>query len=105
LDEYIKNGSGISHAPDGFKPAVYPVTEMIMFNQLWENSALGFEEAGYDQLTDSYTIIVKEVYTGWCAVFFGERFAYIVKKPNEKFYSDIHSFRMEPVRNACKYEK
>lgn len=75
----------------------YPEFEMMMFKQTWGSTALGFGGIGGQAMTSAYTTVVIDVYTGWCGVFFGERLAYAIKNPNQKFYEDVHNRQMVDV--------
>lgn len=81
----------------------YPEFEMNMFLQTWGDTSLGFGGVGGQAMTSAYTTVVTDVYSGWCGVFFGERLAYKIKDPNQKFYEDVHNGQMEPVSKKGVY--
>lgn len=84
----------------------YPEFEVInVFSQTWGSTALGFSGIGGQAMTSAYTTIIESVDLGYVAVFFGERMAYIIKQPNEKFVEDVKKREMCSVRNHYKYEK
>ena len=45
-----------------------------------------------------------DCYSGWCGVFFGERLAYKIKNPNEKFNEDVRNGNMCPVYEKVIYK-
>lgn len=75
----------------------YPEFEMTMFPQIWSKTALGFGIIGGLTSTKAYTTVVRDAYTKWCGVFFGEQLVYKIKNPNEKFQDDVRGFCMKPV--------
>ena len=85
----------------------WPVHEFSadMFVQLWPNTAGGFDAPGMvamDAMTRECTTVVNCLYGAAdaddggeiYAVYFGDRFAYIVKNANEKFFKDLRNRRM-----------
>lgn len=80
-----------------------PEFEMYMFPQVWGDTSLGFGGIGGQAMTSAYTTVITDESTGWCGIFFGERLAYLVLKPNRLFYEDLHNWYMESVRNHGKY--
>lgn len=52
--------------------------EVAMFPQTWGSTALGFDGVGGQAITSAYTVVVECVRTGFRAVYFGGRFAYLV---------------------------
>lgn len=84
----------------------YPEFEVInVFSQTWGSTALGFGDIGGQAITSAYTTIIESVDLGYVAVFFGERMAYVIKHPNEKFVEDIKKRNMCSVVSHYKYEK
>ena len=84
----------------------YPEFEIIdVFSQDWGSTALGFGGIGGCAITSAYTTIIENVDLGYVAVFFGERMAYIIKYPNEKFVEDVKKRKMCSVSSCSKYEK
>lgn len=80
-----------------------------LFEQIWGNSALGFDIDGYlscQVMTYAYTVVVsgyigeQKVY----GVFFDEELAYIVDKPNKLFFQDLERGIMKSVSKAKLYE-
>ena len=60
-----------------------------VFTQLWGSTTLGFSGIGGSAMTEAYTTVCNmdnaEVY----GVFFGEKLAYVVKNPNDRFFVDL----------------
>ena len=82
----------------------YPDFDFNVFSQVWGSTALGFDEIGGQALTKAYTTVLKEQNSNMFFVFFGERFAYIVKDPNESFIKDFEHHQMRPVYQSVKYD-
>ena len=82
----------------------YPNFDFNVFPQVWGSTALGFNNIGGQALTKAYTIVLKELNSNMFFVFFEERFAYMVKDPNELFQKDFEEHNMKPVYLAFKYE-
>ena len=40
-------------------------------------------------MTSAYTTVVREIYSNWCGVFFGDRLAYKIDNPNQTFNEDV----------------
>lgn len=76
------------------RPHVYEC-EIVMFNQMWGSTALGFQGIGGAAMTSAYTVAVFNPTRSECAVYFGGRFAYLVARPNAAFYSDIASHALK----------
>lgn len=55
-------------------------------------------------MTKAYTTVIREIRTSIYGVFFNERLAYVVEKPNELFTKDINNFSMESCHNCNKYK-
>lgn len=88
-----------------------------VFIQTWSNTATGFDlEPVYSgqAFTDEYTTVM---FLNWwekdkdfwnpkgdiCGVFFGNRLAYILKNPNQKFEFDLRDRCMNSQKNARLY--
>jgi len=88
---------------DGVK---WPSFDMVMFSQVWGDTSLGFDKnvtfAG-QALTKEYTVVIWEEHTRLYGVFFGEQLAYLVEKPNEHFFDDLHSHNMASQRGSRRY--
>ena len=76
------------------KHSMYDLTVFTMFPQTWSSTALGFQGIGGQAITSAYVCIIESNLLGQLAVYFGERLAYVIKRPNEKFMEDIASQRM-----------
>lgn len=76
-----------------------------MFSQTWSSTALGFGGIGGQAITDAYTIVLRSNLLGEYCVYFGGRFAYNIKKPNEKFVQDVLNRQMCAVKDKSKYEE
>lgn len=93
------------YTPKNIMDAVkYPEFDFHVFSQVWGSTALGFNGIGDRALTKSYTTVVKEMNLNIYGVFFGERFAYMVKDPNELFQKDFEEHNMKSVFESFKYE-
>lgn len=75
-----------------------------MFSQTWSSTALGFGGLGGQSITSAYTIILRSNYLGEYCVYFGGRFAYHIKRINQKFIEDVMNREMCSVKNKGKYE-
>lgn len=82
----------------------YPDFDFNVFSQVWGSTALGFNGIGGQALTKAYTTVLKELNSNMFFVFFEERFAYMVKDPNELFQKDFEEHNMKPVYLSFKYE-
>lgn len=82
-----------------------PDFEMMMFQQTWGSTALGFSGIGGQAITSAYTTVVIDIYTGWCGVFFGESLAYKINNPNQKFYEDMRKHQMVEVAKKGIYRR
>lgn len=84
----------------------YPQFEIIdVFSQTWGSTALGFDGIGGCAITSAYTTIILNNDLDYVGIFFGERMAYVIKHPNEKFVEDIKKRNMCSVENSSKYER
>ncbi len=90
---------------DGSGKKYYPEFEMTMFMQTWGSTALGFGGIGGQAMTNAYTTVVREEYSGWVGVFFGESLAYKINNPNQKFYEDMKDGNMQPTYKASVYRR
>ena len=76
-----------------------------MFSQTWSSTALGFGGLGGQAITSAYTIVLRSNYLGEYCVYFGGRFAYHIKRINQKFIEDVMNREMRSVKNKGKYEQ
>ena len=81
-----------------------PISDYVCFTQLWGSTALGFGGCGGDMMTEAITTIVEAVSpedkNPRYYVFFGGRFAYAVREPNEQFFRDMENEHMVSVDAA-----
>ena len=77
---------------------------MIMFPQTWGSTALGFGGWGGQAVTQEYTTVVKFSPSKIYGVYFSEKFAYIVKKPNKTFADDVNKREMKSAGDSHMYE-
>jgi len=80
------------------KHSMYDLTVFAMFPQTWGSTALGFGGIGGQAITSAYVCIIESDILGQFAVYFGGRFAYVIERPNEKFWEDRSSQRMVDAR-------
>lgn len=84
----------------------YPTFEIVdVFAQTWGSTALGFGGIGGCAMTKAYTTVILNEDLGCVGVFFGERLAYIIKCPNEKFVADLKNRNMCSIDGYMRYEK
>lgn len=72
----------------------YDMTVVAMFVQTWGSTALGFGGIGGQAITSAYVTVIESNLTGEHAVYFYGRLAYVIRRPNEKFWEDVHGHRM-----------
>ncbi len=80
--------------------------DVQMFSQIWGNTAGGFDMPGFmsgQAMTKQYTTVVK-IEKDIFLIFFGNRFAYYVTEPNEKFYNDLQNKSLLGVSKCKEYE-
>lgn len=88
------------------KDIKYPEFEVLgVFLQFWGSTALGFGGIGGAAVTSAYTTVIENNKLGYVGVFFGERLAYIIYQPNDKFRDDLKARCMVDVMSYSKYEK
>ena len=80
------------------KPTSHETSLMVMFPQTWSSTALGFGGIGGQAITPSYSIVIECV--GEYAVYFGSRFAYLVKGTKKAFFEDIAAMNLASVKDA-----
>jgi hypothetical protein len=85
------------------RPDPYHIS-VVMFEQTWGSTALGFGGIGGQAITGAYTIIVEGPMGDACVYFHG-RLAYRIERPNAQFRQDIADGRMHQVAGAkARYE-
>lgn len=78
--------------------SMYDLTVCAMFPQTWSSTALGFGGVGGQAITSAYVCIIESNLVGQFAVYFGGRLAYVIERPNDKFWEDRSSQRMVDAR-------
>ena len=76
------------------KHSFYDLTVHSMFPQTWSSTALGFGGIGGQAITSAYVCVIESNLIGQYAVYFGGRLAYVITRPNEQFWADVHGHRM-----------
>lgn len=76
------------------KHTFYDLTVYSMFTQTWGSTALGFGGIGGQAITSAYVCVIESNLLGQFAVYFGGRLAYVIERPNTKFFEDIANQRM-----------
>lgn len=79
--------------------------DFTVFSQDWASTALGLGGCGGQAITSAYTVVIIFEPTGIAGIYFGGKFAYIVKRPNDTFYKDLLNRQMKAVRYRHTYEK
>ena len=78
----------------------YDMTVAAMFVQTWGSTALGFGGIGGQAFTSAYVSVIESNLTGEHAVYFHGRLAYVINRPNEKFWEDVHRHRMVDAKDG-----
>ena len=65
-----------------------------MFTQTWGSTALGFGGIGGQAITSAYVCVIESNLLGQFAVYFGGRLAYVIERPDTKFFEDIANQKM-----------
>ena len=76
--------------------------DLLVFEQIWPDTAIGFPELKKEIETTAFTIVIVSQSTNKCLVYFDSRFAYAVPY-NEKVKQDIDNKNMASVVNSSKY--
>lgn len=80
------------------------LVSVVMFEQTWGSTALGFGGIGGQAITGAYTVIV-EGPTGDACVYFSGQMAYHIERPNAAFNIDVSTHSMKAVAGAkARYE-
>lgn len=77
---------------------------VIQFPQEWSSTALGFGGVGGAAMCSADTTII-ESEDACVAVYFAGRFAYRIKRPNQKFWEDVGVQQLVSVAQHAKYER
>ena len=84
----------------------YDMTVAAMFVQTWGSTALGFGGIGGQAFTSAYVSVIESQLTGEHAVYFHGMLAYVIDRPNEQFWTDVHGHRMVDARDGkAAYER
>ncbi len=76
--------------------------DIVMFNQSWSSTALGFSDGiGGQAFCSAYTAIVTSERTA--CVYFGERLAYTVDVRNPRYRDDLATLNLKDQRLAQKF--
>ena len=74
---------------------------IIMFEQTWGSTALGFPGVGGSAMTEATTYVLIPKKEADCAhVYFGSRFAYKVNGLTQKFMDDLNNHSIASVMEA-----
>lgn len=76
-----------------------------MFAQTWGSTTLGFGGVGGQAMTTAYTIVLRSNILGEYCVYFGGRFAYNIKRCNQKFLEHVANQQLNAVANRSGYEQ
>ena len=77
--------------------------QVEVFPQTWGSTALGFGGIGGQALTQAYTTVIVDTKTKYAGVFFGERLAYAILNPNERFWDDLNMKNMKSCNMSNDY--
>jgi len=72
--------------------------DVYTFPQTWGSTAMGFGGIGGASVTTATTTVIISRTRHYAAVFFGQKLAYEIIKPNAAFFVDLSNFRMADVR-------
>ena len=76
---------------------------LISFPQTWSSTALGFGGIGGQAITSAQTVVFTDHH--YAFVYFGGGFAYFLERPNDLFWKDLTSQRLEEVSKASIYRR
>lgn len=71
-----------------------------IFPQCWSSTALGFDGIGGQAMTTAYTSVFYDINQNIYIVYFGERIAYCVENPTDKFFEDLKNKNLGSVAHA-----
>lgn len=75
-----------------------------LFPQMWGSTSLGFDGIGGCAMTEEYTTVVHVSNTDVYGVFFGKKLAYIIKNPNQQFFTDLRERNMASQHESKRYD-
>lgn len=81
------------------KPTSHETTLTVMFPQMWGSTALGFGGGGGNAITMAYSIVIE--CQGDYAVYFGSKFAYLVRGSKRALFLDIEVMQLASVIDAA----
>ena len=82
--------------------------DVHVFPQIWPNTGGGFATPGYcygQSFIKQYTTVFISTTQNVAMVFFGNRPAYIIQNPNQKFVDDFNRKQMKSKYEALKHYK
>ena len=75
--------------------------DIVMFEQTWGSTALGFPGVGGSAMTEATTyVLIPKKETDCAHVYFGSQFAYKVNGLTQKFMDDLNNHSMASVMEA-----
>lgn len=87
------------------RPEIYDLRDVVVFQQTWGSTALGFGGIGGAAMTSANVVVVTGP-GGHRSVYFGGRLAYLIRRPNRQFFEDVSKHSMADVAGASKrYEE
>ena len=85
------------------RPEMWDIRQVIMFQQTWGSTALGFGGMGGASMTTADVVVV-EGPDASCCVYMGGHLAYTIKSPKPDFWRDVRAHCMVDVELKDKYE-
>ena len=84
------------------KSWIGPEYDVQVFSQIFPNTAGIFENGGFSgqAMTKMYVTVIEELHTGLYGVFGGDRLAYLVKDPGDRFFADVLKKDIATCREA-----
>jgi hypothetical protein len=84
----------------------HPEVEVYSFPQGWGSTALGYGGIGGQAMTSAQTIVLYDMYYNVARVYFGgERLAYQIINPSQKFFDDLGKCQMKEIYRAGVYKR
>jgi hypothetical protein len=93
IRRFHEDNPDIRYPPDEVSYECWP--------QTWANTACGFGGLAGQALTAAMTYVVSSEWTGLHLVYFGAGFAYQVRRPNDRFFAEVHRHQLVPVYLAA----
>lgn len=86
------------------RPEEHDVDVLMLWQQMWGSTALGFGGIGGAAMTTADVVLVRTYPS--TAIYFGGRLAYVIQNPNKTFWEDVAARQMCNVSSAKKrYEQ